>query len=360
MGISSRYDAQHYISDSKSDNRSHEEPGVEYAHLGRSGLEVSRLVLGTDNFGTQTDEDDAFAIMDRAHELGINMIDTGDVYGWRFGEGYTEQLIGKWLAKGGGRRERTVLATKLYGKMADWPNNSGLSALHIRRACEASLRRLGTDYLDIYQPHHIDRSVAWDEIWEALDLLRSQGKIVYVGSSNHPGWHIAAGQETAARRNRQGLISEQTIYNLLERTAELEVLPACRHYGIGMMAWSPLDAGLLGGILRKERAKTMGEPLPGARVATHRGKRLAKLDRHRDAVQAYEDFCDELGAAPANVAVAWLLSRPGVSATIIGPRTVDQLDSATGAFKIELDERALAQLDEIFPGRGPAPEAYSW
>lgn len=332
---------------------------MEYTHLGRSGLEVSRLVLGTDNFGTQTDEADAFAIMDRAHELGINMIDTGDVYGWRFGEGYTEQLIGKWLATGG-RRERTVLATKLYGKMADWPNNSGLSALHIRRACEASLRRLRTDYLDVYQPHHIDRTVHWDEIWEAMDVLRTQGKIVYVGSSNHPGWHIAAGQEAAARRNRQGLISEQTIYNLLERTAELEVLPACQHYGVGMMAWSPLDAGLLGGILRKERDKAMGEPLPGARIATHRGKRMAKLDRHRAAVQSYEDLCAELGATPADVATAWLLGRPGVSATIIGPRTVDQLDSATGAFKLDLDDQTRTRLDEIFPGRGPAPEAYSW
>lgn len=333
---------------------------MEYTHLGRSGLTVSRLVLGTDNFGTQTTAEDAFVIMDGAHELGINMIDTSDVYGWTFGEGLTEQIIGKWLATGGGRRERTVLATKLYGRMADWPNNSGLSALHIRRACEASLRRLGTDYIDIYQLHHIDRSTPWDEIWEAMDVLKTQGKIVYVGSSNHPGWHIAAGQEAAARRQRPGLISEQTIYNLLERTAELEVLPSCRHYGVGMMAWSPLDAGLLGGILRKEREKTMGEPLPGARVATHRGKRLAKLERHRAAVQAYEDLCDELGAAPADVAVAWLLSQPGISATIIGPRTADQLVAATGAFDVTLDERTFERLAEIFPGPGPAPEAYSW
>lgn len=333
---------------------------MEYTHLGRSGLTTSRLVLGTDNFGTQTTADDAHAIMDRAHDLGINMIDTSDVYGWRFGEGLTEQIVGKWLATGNGRRERTVLATKLYGRMAEWPNNSGLSALHIRRACEASLRRLQTDYLDVYQMHHIDRATPWDEIWEAMDVLKTQGKIVYVGSSNHPGWYLAAGQESAARRNRPGLVSEQTIYNLLERTAELEVLPACLHYGVGMMPWSPLDAGLLGGILRKERDKAMGKPLPGAKVATHRGKRLAKLERHREAIQAYEDLCDELGAAPADVAVAWLLGRPGVAATIIGPRTVDQLVAATGAFDVTLDERTLERLEEIFPGRGPAPEAYAW
>ncbi|MFI7450168.1 aldo/keto reductase [Nonomuraea sp. NPDC049714] len=333
---------------------------MEFTHLGRSGLTVSRLVLGTDNFGTQTAEEDAFQIMDHAHELGINLIDTSDVYGWQFGEGLTEQIIGRWLSTGGGRRERTVLSTKLYGRMSTWPNDAGLSALHIRRACEASLRRLNTDYIDIYQMHHIDRSTPWEEIWEAMDVLKTQGKIVYVGSSNHPGWHIAAGQEAAARRGQMGLVSEQTIYNLLERTAELEVLPACAHYGVGMMPWSPLDAGLLGGILRKERENQMGTPLPGANVATHRGKRLIKLDRHRTAVQAFEDLCDELGESPADVAMAWLLGRPGVTAPIIGPRTLAQLDAATHAFEVTLDDKTLDRLDTIFPGPGPAPEAYSW
>ncbi|GGP04271.1 aldo/keto reductase [Nonomuraea glycinis] len=333
---------------------------MEFTHLGRSGLTISRLVLGTDNFGTQTTEEDAFQIMDHAHELGINLIDTSDVYGWQFGEGLTEQIIGRWLATGGGRRERTVLSTKLYGRMSTWPNNFGLSALHIRRACEASLRRLGTDYIDIYQMHHIDRSTPWDEIWEAMDVLKTQGKIVYVGSSNHPGWHIAGGQEAAARRGHPGLVSEQTIYNLLERTAELEVLPACAHYGVGMMPWSPLDAGLLGGILRKERENKMGTPLPGANVATHRGKRLIKLDRHRAAIQEFEDLCEELGENPADVAMAWLLGRPGVTAPIIGPRTLAQLDAATHAFEVSLDDKTLDRLDAIFPGPGPAPEAYSW
>ncbi|MEO3854340.1 aldo/keto reductase [Acrocarpospora sp. B8E8] len=333
---------------------------MEFANLGRSGLVISRLVLGTDNFGTQTTEEDAFAIMDRAHELGINLIDTSNVYGWRFGEGLTEQIIGRWLAQGGGRRDRTVLATKLYGRMAEWPNNSGLSALHIRRACEDSLRRLGTDHIDLYQPHHIDRSTPWEEIWEAMELLKTQGKIVYVGSSNHPAWHLAGGQESAARRGHLGLVSEQTIYNLLERTAELEVLPACRHYGVGMMPWSPLDAGLLGGILRKEREHLLGKPLPGAGMAPHRGRRMVKLDRHRAAVQAYEDLCAKLGEDPADVAVAWLLRQPGVTAPIIGPRTVEQLDAAVRAFEVNLDEATLARLDEIFPGPGPAPEAYSW
>ncbi|WP_062351862.1 aldo/keto reductase [Herbidospora yilanensis] len=333
---------------------------MEYANLGRSGLVISRLVLGTDNFGTQTTGEDAFAIMDRALELGVNLIDTSNVYGWSFGEGLTEQIIGRWLAQGGGRRERVVLATKLYGRMAEGPNNSGLSAIHIRRACEDSLRRLGVDHIDLYQPHHIDRSVRWEEIWEAMELLKAQGKIVYVGSSNHPGWHIAGGQEIAARRGHLGLVSEQTVYNLLERTAELEVLPACRHYGVGMMPWSPLDAGLLGGVLRKERENTLGRALPGAGMAPHRGRRMVKLEHHRAQVEAYENLCADLGEDPANVAVAWLLTRPGVTAPIIGPRTAGQLEAAVRAFDVKLDETTLARLDEIFPGPGPAPEAYAW
>ncbi|BCB76684.1 aldo/keto reductase [Phytohabitans flavus] len=333
---------------------------MEYTHLGRSGLTVSRLVLGTDNFGTQTDEDEAHAVMDRAHELGVNVIDTSNVYGWRPGEGYTEQIIGRWLAKGGGRRERTVLATKLYGAMDPWPNNSHLSALHIRRACEDSLRRLGTDHIDIYQMHHVDRTTPWDEIWEAMELLQRQGKIVYVGSSNHAGWHLAKAQEAARRRNFTGIVSEQTIYNLLERTAELEVLPACQDYGIGMMPWSPLDAGLLGGVLRKERESRIGTPLPGAKVARHRRERFEKLAKHRDAIAAYEDLCAEAGYDPADVALAWLLARPGVTAPIIGPRTVEQLESSMRALKVRLDPQTQTRLDEIFPGPGPAPEAYSW
>ncbi|MDQ7910164.1 aldo/keto reductase [Phytohabitans sp. ZYX-F-186] len=333
---------------------------MEYTHLGRSGLTVSRLVLGTDNFGTQTDEDEAHAVMDRAHELGVNVIDTSNVYGWRPGEGYTERIIGRWLAKGGGRRERTVLATKLYGAMDPWPNNSHLSALHIRRACEDSLRRLGTDHIDLYQMHHVDRTTPWDEIWEAMELLQRQGKIVYVGSSNHAGWHLAKAQEAARRRNFTGIVSEQTIYNLLERTAELEVLPACQDYGIGMMPWSPLDAGLLGGVLRKERESRVGTPLPGAQIARHRRERFEKLARHRDAIAAYEDLCAEAGDDPADVALAWLLTRPGVTAPIIGPRTVEQLEASTRALKVRLDAALLARLDDIFPGPGPAPEAYSW
>ena len=238
---------------------------MEYIHLGRSGLSVSRLCLGTMNFGPLTPAPEAHAIMDHAHEIGINFFDTANRYGGvqsppgqlaqhdQSHPGWTEEIIGEWFAGGGGRRERTVLATKLYGAMGDWPNEGKLSALNIRRACEASLRRLGTDYIDLYQMHHVDRDTPWDEIWQAMEVLVAQGKILYVGSSNFAGWHIAQANDTAAARGFFGLVSEQSIYNLLTREIELEVLPAAIEYGVGVIPWSPLQGGLLGGVLKKER-----------------------------------------------------------------------------------------------------------
>ena len=213
---------------------------MDYTQLGRSGLSVSRIVLGTMNFGPVTDEPASHAIMDRAHEHGINFFDTANVYGWGENKGRTEEIIGSWFAQGGGRRERTVLATKLYGDMGDWPNEGRLSALNIRRACDASLRRLQTDHIDLYQMHHVDRATPWEEIWGAMDVLRQQGKVLYVGSSNFAGWHLAKAQEAARRRGGLGLVSEQSIYNLMERSVELEVLPAADDYGLGVIPWSPL------------------------------------------------------------------------------------------------------------------------
>ncbi|HWC44200.1 MAG TPA: aldo/keto reductase, partial [Actinomycetota bacterium] len=220
---------------------------MDYTHLGRTGLLVSRLCLGTMNFGPETTEEDSFTIMDRALDEGVNFFDTANVYGWKQGEGVTEQILGRWFAKGGGRREQVVLATKVFGSMGDWPNENRLSALNIRRACEASLRRMQTDHIDLYQMHHVDRDTPWDEIWQAMDLLVQQGKVLYVGSSNFAGWHIAKANEAARARHSLGLVSEQSLYNLAERSIELEVLPACRDYGLGVIPWSPLLGGLLGG-----------------------------------------------------------------------------------------------------------------
>ena len=319
-------------------------------HLGRSGLKVSRLCLGTMNFGPYADEAESHAMMDAARELGVNFFDTANVYGWKTGEGVTEQIVGRWLAQGGGRREDTVVATKVYGKMGSGPNQVRLSARHIREACEGSLRRLQTDHIDLYQMHHVDRETPWDEIWQAMELLVQQGKVLYVGSSNFAGWHVAQAQEAAARRSFFGLVSEQSLYNLTMRTVELEVLPACRAYGIGVIAWSPLASGALAGVL-------------GDRGAGRRARDLVsqKLERHRPQIEAWERFCRERVEEPADVAVAWTLANPAVTAPIIGPRTIDQLRGSLRALDVQLDAAALRRLDEIWPGPGgPAPEAYAW
>ncbi|RFU37450.1 aldo/keto reductase [Actinomadura logoneensis] len=330
---------------------------MEYTRLGRSGLSVSRLVLGTMNFGTEASEEDSHRIMDAAHEHGVTFFDTANVYGRALGEGVTEQIIGRWFAQGSGRRERTVLATKVYLPMGEGPNDSGLSALHIRRAVEESLRRLGTDHIDLYQMHHIDRSTPWEEIWEAFGVLRQQGKVLYFGSSNFAGWNIAQAQEAARARHFLGLVSEQSIYNLMSRWAELEVLPAARHYGVGVIPWSPLHGGLLSGVLRKQRE--------GTAARSGRGHWAEGLDQNRDALEAYEKLCADLGEDPAHVGLAWLLAQDGVTGPIIGPRTVGQLEGSLRAFDITLDAATLARLDELFPAPGPngakpAPEAYAW
>jgi len=323
---------------------------MHHVNLGRTGLKVSRLCLGTMNFGPQTTEPDSFAIMDRAREMGVNFFDTANVYGWKKGEGVTEQIVGRWLAQGGGRRESVVLATKVYGAMGDGPNDQGLSACHIRGACEDSLRRLQTDHIDLYQMHHIDRSTPVDEWMQAMEQLTREGKVLYLGTSNFPAWAIAEAQVTARGRRFLGLVSEQCIYSLADRMAELEVLPACQHFGIGVIPWSPLGGGMLAGILEK--------PGTGRRAQEWVQK---KLGRHREAVAAYEAFCKELGQPPADVALAWTLVHPAITSPIIGPRTVDQFTGALRVLDLRLDEAVLKRLDEIWPGPGgPAPEAYSW
>ncbi len=323
---------------------------MEYTHLGRTGLLVSRLCLGTMNFGPQTTEADSYTIMDKALDLGINFFDTANVYGWKKGEGVTEQIIGRWWAQGGGRREKVVLATKVYGVMGDWPNESKLSALHIMRACEDSLKRLKTDYIDLYQMHHVYRDAPWDEIWQAMEVLVQQGKVLYVGSSNFAGWHIVQANEAAKRRNFMGLVSEQSLYNLAARMVELEVLPASQAYGVGVIPWSPLDGGLLGGVLQKiEEGRRASEDIQ------------KRIEKKRSQIEQYEAFCKALGEHPADVALAWLLHQPAVTAPIIGPRTLDQLTGSLRALEIKLSEESLKKLDEIWPGPGgAAPEAYAW
>lgn len=323
---------------------------MKYVHLGRSGLKVSRLCLGTMNFGPLASETESVAIMHRALELGINFFDTADVYGREMGKGITEKILGRWFGQGKGHREKVVLATKVFGRMGDWPNQSRLSALHIKRACEDSLRRLQTDYIDLYQMHHVDRHTPWEEIWPAMEQLYREGKVLYVGSSNFAGWHLAQAQEMAKQQHFLGLVSEQSLYNLNDRMIELEVIPACEAYGIGLIPWSPVARGLLAGSL---------QPTTTGRRADEDLQKT--IEKYRPRLEAYEQLCREAGEAPAHIALAWLLHQKAVTAPIIGPRTLDQLNGTMRALELTLSEDFMQRLDTIFPGPGGrAPEAYAW
>lgn len=322
---------------------------MKYTHLGRSGLQVSRLCLGTMNFGPHTSEKDSSQIMDRAIDTGLNFFDTADVYGWKLGEGITEQIIGRWLDQGQ-RRDKIVLSTKVYGKMGEGVNDRGLSAYHIIQACEASLTRLKTDHIDLYQMHHVDRATPWEEIWQAMEVLVQQGKVLYVGSSNFAAKDLVKAQYEARNRHFMGLVSEQSLYNLQTRAIELELIPACLEYGIGLIPWSPLASGLLGGILKASDV-----------VRRNEDSRKALIIKHHVQLENYEALCAKLGKPPGQVALAWLLSQPAVTAPIIGPRTLQQFEDALAALDLDLSEDTLGKLDEIWPGPGgAAPEAYAW
>ena len=321
--------------------------------FGNTGLVTGPLGLGSVNFSWLTNEADSFAILDKAFDAGVNLIDTADNYN----AGGSEALIGRWFGQGGARRGKTILASKVFSTPADWgsddpvkrsgswvgPNQKGLSAKHIREACEASLKRLNTDYIDLYQMHHVDRNVRWEELWQAMELLVQQGKVLYIGSSNFAGWHIAQAQERARQRHFLGLVAEQSVYNLMRRTVELEVIPACRDYGMAFLPYSPLGSGLLGG-------KREGDQ-PGRRAGLRRPK----------ALDEFEAYCASIGVAPADVALNWVSRQPGVTAPIVGPRTMAHFEASLAAVELELPEDAMSRLDAIFPGPGgPAPEAYAW
>ncbi|MDO7907421.1 aldo/keto reductase [Paenibacillus sp. JX-17] len=326
---------------------------MEYTTLGRSGMKVSRLCLGTMNFGPITDEKEAFRVMDTALEHGINFFDTANIYGWGENAGQTETIIGRWFAQGGGRREKVILGTKVYGSMSDpldGPNDTaGLSSYKIRRHLEASLRRLQTDHIELYQMHHVDLSVSWDELWGAFEQAIHQGKIGYVGSSNFAAWHMALAQSEARSHRFIGLVSEQHKYNLNCRLPELEVLPAAHNLGIGIIPWGPLDGGLLG---RNALKKLEG---------TRSGGDKDRIAKHAAQLEQFAALCRELGEPQDNVALAWLLANPAVTAPIIGPRTLEQFESSLRCLDIVLEEQVMKRLDEIFPGPGAAaPEAYAW
>jgi aryl-alcohol dehydrogenase-like predicted oxidoreductase len=325
---------------------------MQFTNLGRSGLKVSRLCLGTMNFGPVTDEKEAFHIMDAALDAGVNFFDTANVYGGEEHRGWTEEIIGRWFAQGGNRREKVVLATKVYNHMNDendGPNGGrGLSAYKIRRHLEGSLKRLQTDHIELYQMHHIDRDVSWDELWEVFQAHVQQGKMDYIGSSNFSGWDLVKAQAAAKNRHFMGLVSEQHKYSLLCRLPELEVLPAAKDQGIGVIVWSPLDGGLLGG--------NALNPAKGSRSANQ----LERVEKHRKQLEDFSAFCKEFGEREADVALAWVLQHPAITAPIIGPRTIEQFEQALRAVEIEFDQASLSRLDEIFPGYGEGPTYYAW
>ena len=337
---------------------------MQYTTLGTSGLKVSRLCLGTMNFGAATSEKDAFYIMDAALDAGINFFDTANCYGNELKSndparypGLTEEIVGRWFAQGGGRREKVVLATKSYSAMGnelDGPNDAnGISAYKIRRSLEASLRRLQTDHIELYQVHHYDPACSFDELFDTYQALIGQGVIYYVGSCNYGARHVAYAKAAAERRHFQGFICEQHRYSLLCRAPELELLPAAKECGEGVIVYNPLHAGLLSGHVLDAQDNTRGLKLR---------KRMTESQRAQ--LMAFHELCQQMGEKDAEVATAWVAHNPYVTAPLVGPRTMEQLTSSLHALDVTFTDDALARLDELFPPVGKpgmaAPEAYAW
>lgn len=332
---------------------------MKYGYLGKSNLQVSKVTLGTMHFGNKTSEKESFKIMDKALDMGVNFFDTANVYGTPTGT--TETIIGKWFEKNKGKRDQIVLASKVYNTMARdrfVPNDlSGISKYKVKKHLEDSLRRLNTDHLDLYQIHHIDRRVQVDEFFEIFEGLKSDGSILYLGTSNYPGWALAKLQTEAKYRHSLGIISEQSQYNLLNRLPELEVMPACEALGIGLFPYMPLAGGLLTGKIKTmdgTRSKEMEEQY---NIAVGSDERLLKFSK----------LSGELGEKENVVATAWVLSHPVVSSAIVGIRTLEQLDDLEASVNLTLSDDFIKELNTIFDinnGRrimeGPAPEAYAW
>lgn len=335
---------------------------MKYTKLGKSGMTVSKVCLGTMHFGGPTSEEEAFKIMDKALEMGINFFDTANVYGGDGGRGKSEEIIGKWFQSRSGSRDQVVLATKVYNPMINGgiPNeDQGISTYKVRKHVNDSLRRLQTDHIDLYQVHHIDRRITPEEFWGTFEQVIHEGKVLYMGSSNYPGWGLAKFQMQALQRGSMGFISEQTMYSLLCRAPELEVLPAAEDFGIGVIPYMPLAGGLLTG--KKQSVKA-------SRTASVEGEYGIYLSEENEQMKAFSELCQALGVKESVVAIAWTLAQQAVASPIVGVRTVAHLDGLDQAAELQLDDATLAKLNEIFDiNRGrplrsgkPAPEAYAW
>lgn len=333
---------------------------MEYAKLGKSNLTVSKICLGTMQFNLKTEEKESFEIMDRALDAGINFFDTADIYGSNWGG--SEEIIGRWFAQESGRRDKVVLGTKVYWhdfNGPEWPNFSPhISAHKVRKNAEGSLKRLQTDHIDLYQAHHLDRGVTTEEFWESFERLQNQGKISYVGTSNFPGWGLMKYQMSAEQRGNMGLVSEQTMYNLFCRYAELEVFPAARECGIGILPYMPLAGGLLTGKRHSESGTRSAE------VEEEYGIPLSENEQ----LDHFSALCQELGEKEHHVAIAWTLTNPAVTSVVVGIRKAEHLDSILRAAELTLDDEVLGRLNTLFdiergrPLRNnkEVPEAYAW
>lgn len=333
-----------------------------YEQLGKSNAKVSKICLGTMHFGPKATEEESFRIMDTALEHGINFFDTADIYGGTGNWGRSEEIIGKWIAQDSSRRDQIVLATKVYGadrSAKPWPNvERGISDYKIRKQVAGSLRRLQTDHIDLYQVHHLDRTITTEEFWTSFERLQNSGEVIYMGTSNHPGWALASLQIAATQRGGLGLVSEQHMYNLFCRYPELEVLPAAKRFGVGILVYMPLSGGLLTGNRK---------PDAGSRTAAVAEEYGITLEGNT-MLDDYEALCKEIGEEPRNVAIAWTLAHPAVTSAIVGVRTVEQLEGVIRAAEIELEPDVVKRLNDIFPvsqGRElrnneETPEAYAW
>ncbi|MCC8244348.1 aldo/keto reductase [Saccharothrix luteola] len=316
--------------------------------LGRTGLEVSELALGTMTFGDQTDEPTAHRILDEFTAAGGTFIDTADTY--RFGG--SEQIIGRWLSSH--NRDDLVIATKAYGEMAAGAPVNGAGRKHLIRAVEASLVRLGTDYLDLYQIHVFDDATPIEETLSTLDRLVGSGKVRFVGASNYTGWQLQKSIDLARQHGWEPFVSLQPLYNLLDRDAELELLPICRNEGLGLIPWSPLGGGRLTGKYTRE----MTEAPAGTRLADRRqSPQDGATGFTWQVVEAVSAVAAEVGRTPSQVALRWLLDQPGVTSPIIGVRTPDQLVDDLGATGWSLDDTRLARLTEVSSRPLPYPYA---
>jgi 1-deoxyxylulose-5-phosphate synthase len=317
---------------------------MEYRTLGRSGVKVAPLALGTDNFANPTPEDESIRVIHAALDAGINLVDTANSYA----AGESERIVGKAIRTAGVPRDAVLVSTKVHYPVGDGPNDRGNSRLHVLRACEDSLRRLGLDHIDLYQTHRPDMDVPLDETLGALDDLVRQGKVRYIGSSTAPAWHVVESVLTSERRGLARIVCEQSPYNLLDRRVENELVPACQRHGLGIIAWSPLAMGMLAG-----RYATAELPAADSRAAVRGGIYAERVTAAGVEVgNRFAALAREAGWEPAQLAALWVKDQPGITAPIIGPKSVAQLENLLPVLEHELDDGLRAACDELSPPGG--------